>query len=84
MLLHSWHSYFRLRWWWVEATCKRPLNDNLSIQKKFQLTSLKWNNTCRKLLGQGLCSFSVEELQEIGSQLEQSLKNFRARKVCNL
>ncbi|GKU89425.1 hypothetical protein SLEP1_g3562 [Rubroshorea leprosula] len=34
----------------------------------------------RKLLGQGLGSCSVEELQEIGSQLEQSLKNIRARK----
>ncbi|GKU89432.1 hypothetical protein SLEP1_g3569 [Rubroshorea leprosula] len=35
----------------------------------------------RKLLGQGLGSCSVEELQEIGSQLEQSLKNIRARKA---
>ncbi|GLT28584.1 hypothetical protein SLA2020_035050 [Shorea laevis] len=34
----------------------------------------------RKLLGQGLDSCSVEELQEIDSQLEQSLKNIRARK----
>ncbi|GLU21018.1 hypothetical protein SLE2022_371840 [Rubroshorea leprosula] len=35
----------------------------------------------RKLLGQGLGSCSVEELQEIGCQLEQSLKNIRARKA---
>ncbi|GKU89421.1 hypothetical protein SLEP1_g3559 [Rubroshorea leprosula] len=35
----------------------------------------------RKLLGQGLGSCSLEELQEIDSQLEQSLKNIRARKV---
>ncbi|GLT28578.1 hypothetical protein SLA2020_035000 [Shorea laevis] len=35
----------------------------------------------RKLLGQGLGSCSVEELQEIDSQLEQSLKNIRARKA---
>ncbi|GLU21010.1 hypothetical protein SLE2022_371770 [Rubroshorea leprosula] len=26
---------------------KTLLNDTLCIQKKFQLTSLKWNNTCR-------------------------------------
>ncbi|GLT65464.1 hypothetical protein SLA2020_378960 [Shorea laevis] len=35
----------------------------------------------RKLLGQGLGSCSVEELQETGSQVEQSLKNIRARKA---
>ncbi|GLT65460.1 hypothetical protein SLA2020_378920 [Shorea laevis] len=35
----------------------------------------------RKLLGQGLGSCSLEELQEIDSQLKQSLKNIRARKV---
>ncbi|GKU89455.1 hypothetical protein SLEP1_g3589 [Rubroshorea leprosula] len=35
----------------------------------------------RKLLGQGLGSCSIEELQEIDSQLEQSLKNIRARKA---
>ncbi|GLU21007.1 hypothetical protein SLE2022_371740 [Rubroshorea leprosula] len=35
----------------------------------------------RKLLGQGLGSCSVEELQEIDSQLEQSLKNIRAREA---
>ncbi|GLT65461.1 hypothetical protein SLA2020_378930 [Shorea laevis] len=34
-----------------------------------------------KLLGQGLGSCSLEELEEIDSQLEQSLKNIRARKV---
>ncbi|GLU21017.1 hypothetical protein SLE2022_371830 [Rubroshorea leprosula] len=35
----------------------------------------------RKLLGQGLGSCSVEELEEIGSLIEQSLKNIRARKA---
>ncbi|GKU89468.1 hypothetical protein SLEP1_g3601 [Rubroshorea leprosula] len=35
----------------------------------------------RKLLGQGLGSCSVEELEEIDSQLEQSLKSIRARKA---
>ncbi|GLU21022.1 hypothetical protein SLE2022_371880 [Rubroshorea leprosula] len=35
----------------------------------------------RKLLGHGLGSCSLEELQEIDSQLEQSLENIRARKV---
>ncbi|XAR71759.1 hypothetical protein NMG60_11018168 [Bertholletia excelsa] len=34
----------------------------------------------RKLLGQGLGSCSLEEIQEIDSQLEQSLKRIRARK----
>ncbi|GKU89422.1 hypothetical protein SLEP1_g3560 [Rubroshorea leprosula] len=38
----------------------------------------------RKLLGQGLGSCSVKELQEIGRQRVQSLKNIGARKVCNL
>ncbi|GKU89444.1 hypothetical protein SLEP1_g3579 [Rubroshorea leprosula] len=37
-----------------------------------------------KLLGQGLGPCSVKELQEIGGQLDQSLKNIGARKVCNL
>ena len=37
----------------------------------------------RKLLGQGLGSCSVEELEEVESQLERSLRNIRARKVCN-
>ncbi|CAA3016748.1 MADS-box AGL42 [Olea europaea subsp. europaea] len=35
----------------------------------------------RKLLGQGLGTCSVEELQDIDSQLEKSLKNIRARKA---
>ncbi|GMP70065.1 hypothetical protein CsSME_00029088 [Camellia sinensis var. sinensis] len=34
----------------------------------------------RKFLGQDLASCSVEELREIGSQLEQSLRSVRARK----
>ncbi|XVF12421.1 hypothetical protein REPUB_Repub08aG0116900 [Reevesia pubescens] len=34
----------------------------------------------RKLLGQGLGSCSVEELQEVESQLERSLRNVKARK----
>ncbi|GKU89437.1 hypothetical protein SLEP1_g3574 [Rubroshorea leprosula] len=45
--------------------------------KKFEFLEV----SKRKLLGQGLGSCSVEELQEIGSQLEQSLKNIRARKI---
>ncbi|XP_057952481.1 MADS-box protein AGL42-like [Malania oleifera] len=35
----------------------------------------------RKLLGQGLGSCSTDELQEIDSQLERSLRNIRARKA---
>ncbi|CAH2043895.1 unnamed protein product [Thlaspi arvense] len=35
----------------------------------------------RKLLGQGLASCSLEELQEIDSQLQRSLGNVRARKA---
>lgn len=35
----------------------------------------------RKLLGQGLDTCSVEELQQIEAQLEQSLRNVRARKA---
>lgn len=34
----------------------------------------------RKLMGKGLGSCSMDELQEIDSQLERSLKNIRARK----
>ncbi|XWS37743.1 hypothetical protein CRYUN_Cryun19dG0071300 [Craigia yunnanensis] len=34
----------------------------------------------RKLLGQGLGSCSIEELQEVQSQLERSLRNIKARK----
>ncbi|XWS61081.1 hypothetical protein CRYUN_Cryun07bG0095100 [Craigia yunnanensis] len=37
----------------------------------------------RKLLGQSLGSCSIKELQEVESQLERSLRNIRARKVCN-
>lgn len=35
----------------------------------------------RKLLGEGLESCSIEELQEIEQQLENSVSNIRARKV---
>ncbi|GKU89429.1 hypothetical protein SLEP1_g3566 [Rubroshorea leprosula] len=45
--------------------------------KKFEFLEV----SKRKLLGQGLWSCSVEELQEIGNQLEQCLKNIRARKT---
>ncbi|XP_048626284.1 MADS-box protein AGL42-like [Brassica napus] len=36
----------------------------------------------RKLLGQELASCSLEELQEIDSQLQRSLAKVRAKKVC--
>ncbi|KAL2556014.1 MADS-box protein SOC1 [Forsythia ovata] len=35
----------------------------------------------RKILGQGLGTYSVEELQDIENQLEKSLKNIQARKA---
>ncbi|OIW04788.1 hypothetical protein TanjilG_11090 [Lupinus angustifolius] len=35
----------------------------------------------RKLLGEGLGSCSIDELQEIEKQLERSVSNVRARKV---
>jgi len=35
----------------------------------------------RKLLGQGIASCSLEELQEIDSQLQRSLGKVRERKV---
>lgn len=39
---------------------------------------------CRKLLGQGLESSTLDELQQVEGQLERSLSNIRARKVQNV
>ncbi|KAH7557543.1 hypothetical protein JRO89_XS11G0177500 [Xanthoceras sorbifolium] len=45
--------------------------------KKIQLLEV----SKRRLLGQDLDSCSIEELQEMDSQLEQSLRSIRARKA---
>ncbi|GKU89436.1 hypothetical protein SLEP1_g3573 [Rubroshorea leprosula] len=62
-------------------TCMPEMEQHMQLKGflKFEILMSYW-----KLLGQRLGSCSFEELQEIGSQLEQSLKNVRARKVCNL
>ena len=38
-------------------------------------------HACRRLLGEGLESCTIEELQEIEQQLERSVSSVRARKV---
>ncbi|XP_022874184.1 MADS-box protein AGL42-like isoform X1 [Olea europaea var. sylvestris] len=52
-------------------------NEEAFMTKKIELLE----SSKRKLLGQGLGTCSVEELQDIDSQLEKSLKNIRARKA---
>ncbi|XP_070030637.1 MADS-box protein AGL42-like isoform X2 [Nicotiana tabacum] len=72
---------------------KEPLISNNSIEMEHHMEHLKEETaniakkieilevSKRKLMGQGIGSCSMNELQEIDSQLEKSLKNIRARKT---
>nr|XP_016500110.1 PREDICTED: MADS-box protein SOC1-like [Nicotiana tabacum] len=51
--------------------------ETANIAKKIEILEV----SKRKLMGQGIGSCSMNELQEIDSQLEKSLKNIRARKT---
>ncbi|XP_034711060.1 MADS-box protein AGL42-like isoform X2 [Vitis riparia] len=53
------------------------MQDAESMAKKIELLEVSQ----RKLLGQGLSSCSLDEILEIDSQLEKSLKSIRARKA---
>lgn len=48
------------------------------LENPFWILNLEW---LRKLLGEGLGSCSLEELQQIEQQLERSVSSIRARKV---
>ena len=53
-----------------------------SIALKFKEDSENFDwKLLRKLLGEGLASCTLEELQQIERQLEKSVSNIRARKV---
>ncbi|XP_031285340.1 MADS-box protein SOC1 isoform X2 [Pistacia vera] len=61
----------------TEETMQQMKSEAANMLKKIeQLEVLK-----RKLLGEGLGSCSIEELQQIEQQLEKSVSNIRARKV---
>lgn len=52
-------------------------NETANMAKKIEILEV----SKRKLMGQGLGSCSMDELQKIDSQLERTLKNIRARKA---
>uniref|UniRef100_A0A5B6YVG3 Putative MADS-box protein SOC1-like n=1 Tax=Davidia involucrata TaxID=16924 RepID=A0A5B6YVG3_DAVIN len=52
-------------------------NETTNMEKTIELLEV----STRRLLGQDLGSCSVEQLHEIDSQLQQSLRNIRARKA---
>ncbi|XP_031285332.1 MADS-box protein SOC1 isoform X1 [Pistacia vera] len=61
----------------TEETMQQMKSEAANMLKKIeQLEVLK-----RKLLGEGLGSCSIEELQQIEQQLEKSVSNIRARKT---
>ncbi|XP_022774331.1 MADS-box protein AGL42-like [Durio zibethinus] len=60
----------------MERYTQQPELEAANMVRKIELIEASQ----RKLLGQGLGSCSVEELQEVESQLERSLRNIRARK----
>ncbi|ANM68469.1 AGAMOUS-like 42 [Arabidopsis thaliana] len=60
--------------------CRRRSNATASTQKIMKPAITTHKFTCRKLLGQGIASCSLEELQEIDSQLQRSLGKVRERK----
>ncbi|KAG7613898.1 Transcription factor MADS-box [Arabidopsis suecica] len=61
--------------------CRRRSNATASTQKIMKPAITTHKFTCRKLLGQGIASCSLEELQEIDSQLQRSLGKVRERKA---
>ncbi|XP_004240747.1 MADS-box protein AGL42-like isoform X1 [Solanum lycopersicum] len=60
----------------VEQQMEKLKEETANIAKKIEILEL----SKRKLLGQGIGSCSINELQEIDNQLERSLKIIRARK----
>ncbi|KAH7537953.1 hypothetical protein FEM48_Zijuj03G0147500 [Ziziphus jujuba var. spinosa] len=60
----------------VEQYMQQLKLENANMAKKIELLE----DSQRKLLGHGLSSCSIEELQEIDGKLEQSLRSIRARK----
>ncbi|XP_016447855.1 MADS-box protein AGL42-like [Nicotiana tabacum] len=61
----------------VEHHMEHLKEETANIAKKIEILEV----SKRKLMGQGIGSCSMNELQEIDSQLERSLKNIRARKT---
>ncbi|XP_044501430.1 MADS-box protein SOC1-like [Mangifera indica] len=61
----------------TEETMQNMKNEAANMMKKIEHLE-DWK---RKLLGEGLESCSIEELQEIEQQLENSVSNIRARKT---
>lgn len=61
----------------LEQYMQNLKQDAESMAKKIELLEVSQ----RKLLGQGLSSCSLDEILEIDSQLEKSLKSIRARKA---
>uniref|UniRef100_A0A2P2LF55 Mads box protein n=1 Tax=Rhizophora mucronata TaxID=61149 RepID=A0A2P2LF55_RHIMU len=59
---------------------QQPKHESTDLAKRIELLQISQ----RKLLGQSLSTCSLEELQDIGNQLERSLSNIRIRKVHNL
>ncbi|KAF3433066.1 hypothetical protein FNV43_RR24168 [Rhamnella rubrinervis] len=60
----------------IEQYMQQVKHENANMAKKIELLE----HSQRKLLGHDLSSCSVEELQEIDSQLERSLRRIVARK----
>lgn len=60
----------------VEQHMKQLKEETANIAKKIEFLEI----SKRKLLGQGIGSCSMNELQEIDNQLERSLKKIRTRK----
>jgi len=60
----------------VEQCLQRLKRESASMANKIELL----DDSQRKLLGHGLSLCTLDELQEIESQLERSLRNIRARK----
>lgn len=60
----------------VEQHMEQLKEETANLAKKIEILEI----SKRKLLGQGIGSCSLNELQEIDNQLERSLKNIRTRK----
>ncbi|RDX68491.1 MADS-box protein SOC1, partial [Mucuna pruriens] len=61
----------------IEPDVQHLKQEAASMMRKIELLEA----SKRKLLGEGLGSCSIEELQRIEQQLERSLSNIRARKI---
>ncbi|XP_057511516.1 agamous-like MADS-box protein AGL19 isoform X2 [Actinidia eriantha] len=63
---------------------QKPTQDNLQhleeAANSTMLEKIEFLEASKRLLGDGLESCSIDELQEVENQLEQSLSNIRARK----